>query len=612
MSLKNNPIINANNLFHELTRVINLNLRKCLLNEIPANLSSAIRLTTLDISENKILSSSIKVLPPDVIYLTLDNNPLESLGDSIEHMKKLNTLSTRGCGLKDLPTFLCKFKRLEKLFVSHNCLKHLPDALNNTVLNIVDISFNPLNTLDSLCVLQRLRILRANGCRLHMFPKELLYLDQLTELSLHWNGIHSLPDDMQHSNLTKLFLYGNSIKTVPNAISSLKYLRILELNDMMEFPQGVLHTASLVEFFILGCQDTDNQLMLPNSWKSMKNLQRLKCYQSCHFLSLGSLRKLIEVEIRGTIDAIPSEVTRSKFLKKLHTNSVFVKSAFSPPSIQNKLLKTLNIHNYKLSYFPDTFVEMKRLEELCIRLTNLKTFPEELSTNLKKLKIFEISANDLTTLATVWRCRRLVDLNVSEVPLEAWSPVFPQLPNITKLSISGCRLFSFPSALQQLVKLEELNISNNHVRDLPTEWHSRFLKVLNVADNSLGSGSTLDVISQLSSVHTLNLSRNTLDKFPLAIQSLKYLKDLDISDNPVGMIPKTLQNLQSLEIFKGSACELHKFPRFLLKLKQIKCIELNRNRIKKLPSRCRSFPLKRLSLSDNKGLQMTSDALSGV
>ena len=143
---------------------------------------------------------------------------------------------------------------------------------------------------------------------------------------------------------------------------------------------------------------------------------------------------------------------------------------------------------------------------------------------------------------------------MSEIPLEAWCPILPQLPNITKLSISGCRLFSFPTALQLLCKLEELNISNNHIRDLPTEWHSRFLKVLNVADNSIGSGSTSTVISQLSSVHTLNLSGNSFDKFPSAIQSLKYLRDLDISKNPCGCFSQDiaessiLRNIQRVSL----------------------------------------------------------------
>ena len=166
--------------------------------------------------------------------------------------------------------------------------------------------------------------------------------------------------------------------------------------------------------------------------------------------------------------------------------------------------------------------------------------------------------------------------------------------------------------MQILCKLEELNISNNHIRDLPTEWHSRFLKVLLVADNLLGSGSTLNLLSQFWSVHTLDLSGNKLDKFPHTIQSLKYLRVLDMSNNPLGVFPETLQNLQTLEKFKGSSCGLHNFPNFLLKLQQIKWIELNRNRIEKIPKMWSELPLQILSLSDNKGLQMTSDALSGV
>ena len=577
LSLKNNPIMNADHLIHELPCAVYLNLQKCLLTVMPANLSSALRLTALDVSDNSI--EAITIIPQNLIYLSLDNNPLGFLSNSIQHMKRLNTLSARWCGLKELPSFLCKQNRLETLFVSHNCLTHLPHTLNNTILSTVDISYNPLHTLDSLCVPKRLRILRADACCLHIFPKEVLYSHKLTELRLEWNGVRSLPNDMVHFNLTKLTLYGNAIKVIPNAIHGLKYLRTLYLNEMTEFPEAVLHLSTLVYFFVLGCPHVDYHIMLPSSWESMINLQKLICWYSCHFLSVGSLGKLMELAIDGSKDAIPSDVANNKFLKKLYLAPFFVASNYSPPPIKDILLKSLNIRNYKLLYFPNTFREKKRLEELRICRTNLKAFPEELSANLKKLKTLEVRLNDILALPKVWSCRRLADLNLSEVPLEAWCPILPQLPNITKLSISGCRLFSFPSALQLLCKLEELNISNNHIKDLPTEWHNRFLKVLSVANNSLGSGSTLTMISQLSCVHTLNLSGNNLDKFPSAIHSLKYLRDLDISDNPVGTFPKTLQRLQSLEIFKGSACELHKFPRFLLKLLRIKNIELNGNRI---------------------------------
>ena len=574
LSLKNNPLMNIDNLFHELQSAVNLNLQNCLLEEIPGNISSAVRLTTFDISDNKIKSSGIKTLPSNVINLTLDNNPLGLLSDSIQQLKKLNTLSARLCCLKDLPTFLCNLERLEKLFVSDNCLKYLPDALNNTILNTIDISYNPLHTLDSLCVLKRLRILRADACRLHRFPEKVLYLPKLTELSIKWNGIRSLPDDMQHSNLTQLLMYGNTVKTLPSTMSSLKYLRTLSLTEMKEFPQAVLHLSSLADFHIAGCHGTDTHVMLPGSWKSISNLHRLVCYYSCHFLSVGSLEKLTELTIDSSKDAIPSDVSQIKFLKKLLISFYFAGANDPPPSIQNTLLKILDINYYKLVYIPDTFIEMRRLEELRIGHTILKTFPDELSTNLKKLKILVINGNSLAALPKVWRCRRLADLNVSGVPLEAWSLIFPQLPHIAKLSITGCRLFSFPSALTMLSKLEELDISNNYIRHLPTKWGSKFLKVLDMADNSLGSESTLDAISQLSWIQTLNLSGNNLDKFPLAIQQLKCIRKLDISNNPGVTFPGSLQNLQTLEIFNGSTCELNSFPRFLLKLPKIKRIEL--------------------------------------
>ena len=133
-----------------------------------------------------------------------------------------------------------------------------------------------------------------------------------------------------------------------------------------------------------------------------------------------------------------------------------------------------------------------------------------------------------------------------------------------------------------------------------------------MADNSLGSGSTLNVVSNLCSLQTLNLSGNSLDTFPPTIQDLKHLRNLILTNNSLQEIPESMQTIQTLETFTASACGLSKFPSFLLRLQKIRVINLGGNKIKHIPNVWASASLVELDLANNKELQISSDALAGV
>ena len=610
LSLKNNPLEKVDSLLDDLHYIVDLHLNNCLITDIPRSFSSLVRMSELDISDNNITSTNINELPPNLTSLTLDNNPLGTLPDCVQHLTKLNRLSLSSCSLKELPTFIGCLKRLEKLFLDHNCLGHLPVELKSTMLNTLFVDWNPLNSLDSVQEQKHLHFISAAACGLQEFPVVAFGLQNLTSLNLGFNSIQFLPDDILHCNLTELGMIGNAIKTLPNTISNFKNLRVLWLNDTDEFPQAILQISSLVELYINGHEE--NHVMLPISWQRMTNLHKLNCTWSCHFQSIGSLSKLQDLDISKTKDAIPMVVSQCKFLKSIHISYFYVKSDYSPPTFQNVLLKTLNIRSYKLTQLPSTLTQLTRLEELRIHQTNLKIFPDELSTRLKKLQILELSGNALATLPTKWVCLRLTDLDVSQISLDSWYPVLSQFPNITKLALSQCSIFAFPVVVLQLNKLQELNISNNHITDLPNEWHSTRLKVLNMADNSLGRGSTLNVLSNLPSLQTLDLSGNSLGAFPTVFQDLKYLRHLNLSNNALEEFPDSMQMIQTLETFAASACSISNFPSFLLKLRKIKAIKLDGNKIKYIPNDWESVSLQTLDLANNKELYISSDTLAGV
>ena len=607
LSLKRNPLIKIGNSLSELKCIVSLVLNSCLLTEIPAYLSSFSTVTNLDLSDNNITSSSNFVLPSSLTDLSLADNPLAEVPQSIQNITKINKLSLHSCSLKELPTFIGALQHLEHLNISNNCLQQLPIEVSNTMLTTLTIYDNPLECLDSLQGLKRLRKLDACACKLRMFPKLGTSVDTLTELKLWWNSILSIPDDIQLSNLTTLALNWSN-RAPPKAICNWTNLRTLYVRSMPYFPEVFLNLPYLFEFSVDA--GDDHFLILPFSWKNLRNLQKIRCSYGLNLASMGSLSKLSNVEIVCTKEDIPPEAIKSKFLKNLDVSHHSVKSKYTLPEIPSKLLQSLEVRSHKLT--AATLAEWKRLRELRVSITDIKGITEELSSCLKRLEVLDVGDSSTVTIPKLLCCHRLKCFNLTQAPFDVWSPILPRLLNLTDLKVSGSHLSTFPDILLELKQLNILNISNNDITDLPSEWSSTCLKHLNVADNSLNCASAYGAIVNLMVLETLNLSGNGLNKFPTSVLYLKYLRSLDMSDNPLSEFPMSMQAIQTLEIFKGSACKLHEFPMFLLKLRKIRSIELDGNMIKAIPSGWIMPSLKDLSLDNNKGLQISSHTLSGA
>ena len=392
-------------------------------------------------------------------------------------------------------------------------------------------------------------------------------------------------------------------------MADLKNLHTLQVAKTQDFPELLLRMPNLSKLKI--GVDYRTLIMLPKSWGDLRNLQNLSCSSVLNLLSIGSLSRLQVLDIHDSKETIPTGAIQSKFIKSLHISSIFYKK-HTLPKIQSVRLESLTFRGYKLQYLPNILVRFTRLRELHIPDSNLKHFPEELSRTLRKLEVLDIGKNSLMTLPDVWCCRRLRELNLQQAPNDSFTPVIEQLTCLTFLNVSECRLFTFPSALMHLAKLRELDISNNYITDLPSEWNNHCLEFLNMADNSLGRGSSLDPIAKLCSLEILDLSGNDLNKFPTTIQCLKFLSSLNVSNNPIKEFPVFMGNIQTLKIFKCSACELHEIPRFLLQLQKIKTIELDKNKIKRIPEGWNLPTLETLKMSNNMGLQIPSGALLGI
>ena len=144
----------------------------------------------------------------------VDGNEL----NGIEKGKKLKCVQFQECTLNKIPAVLLEHSELEGLhFVDCNFLRKL-----NSNGKVVDDSFESLTHLKNL----RKLVVEGKTNKLSYFPQSLSKLTTLEELHL----------------------IGHEIRDLPDSISCLEYLQVLDLStcSLSAFPDAVCELASLV------------------------------------------------------------------------------------------------------------------------------------------------------------------------------------------------------------------------------------------------------------------------------------------------------------------------------------------------------------------------------
>ncbi|GAA5812552.1 hypothetical protein MFLAVUS_006009 [Mucor flavus] len=180
---------------------------------------------------------------------------------------------------------------------------------------------------------------------------------------------------------------------------------------------------------------------------------------------------------------------------------------FLPAQIQQFVyLRSLNITSNELTEIPKEIYQLKQLQVLSVSQNQIKVLPEEMPVMLPDLVTLRVAANLIDTLPTclhLWKKMRHLQLG----------SVY-----------GGNRLVQLPDTLADMPALEELDVSYNQLRSLPTD---------------------LDIPTLIS----LNASHNQLDFIPKSIANCHLLKSLNVSKNHLTSLPADLVNLRKLELF---------------------------------------------------------------
>nr|XP_049574672.1 PH domain leucine-rich repeat-containing protein phosphatase 2 [Syngnathus scovelli] len=453
----------------------------------------------------------------DVTHLNLRHNFMSLLGPG---------------GLLHLP----RFSQLKSLNLSHNRLGVFPECVCE-ILSLTELclSCNNLHTVPvQIGNLQSLQTLSLDGNHLSSLPAELGGLSQLSSLGLSFNDFNHIPPVLERlSAVDKLSMAGNRVMCLEVCallrMSHLKHID-LRLNGLRcvksESPEAVTQLTHL---------DLRDNCLDSLDLTSICSLETLLCQRN-------QLRAL-------TIDGFA--------LRMLHAGSNRL-SAVSVYPVPNQLTY-LDLSQNILEHLPDWVCDCRNMEMLDVTHNLLTELPCRLLNSLS-LKTLLAGNNHL---------HRLPDL-LDHIPLEVLDlqhnklgelpeSLFFKALNLKHLNASANNLESIPPSGQSddsLSTLQELYLTRNNLNEncgaLLVGHHN--LRVLHMAYNQMLSFPA-SKLSKLELLEELNLSGNKLKSIPSTVSSCKKLHTLIAHSNYINVFPEIL-NLPEIKLVDLSCNEL--------------------------------------------------------
>ncbi|KAI8146549.1 hypothetical protein BJV82DRAFT_598922 [Fennellomyces sp. T-0311] len=158
-------------------------------------------------------------------------------------------------------------------------------------------------------------------------------------------------------------------------------------------------------------------------------------------------------------------------------------------------------------------------------------------------------------------CGGSVDKSMQEINLSARRLVnlscnIGLLTMIRKLDLSHNKLTHLPDAIGYLDNLEQLLLSHNDLQDIPdTTSYLTKLTELDLSHNRLSDLSPcFRVVSK--KLHTLHASNNHISQLSFHIVNMTHLASLDLSDNPIQVLPAEIAQLPYLRRLQLDRCPL--------------------------------------------------------
>ena len=394
-----------------------------LINEAILNNAKILHLNNLGLGLARI-PDSLELLV-DLKTLSLNNNELNFLPNSLQKLKNLQCIDVSGNNLYNLPDWIGSLNNLKEIILSDNLLTSLPKSLISLkFLKLLHINNNAFNDLPEwFGELQQLENLDISENKITIWPDSMGKLKNLKFMVLTGNDLKKLPEWIGNvKKLRKLILTRNNLNNLPESLRQLKYLRLLYIDDnqITTIPNWIGELTQLREFII-----SDNELTdLPESFSELRNLETLIMHSN-KFKSLPeSIRSLSQLKnlnlFSNKLESIPEWIGDLISLEDFAFGNNPIVSVPDSLGLCTKLefldmgdhaggcplikvpecvrnlhkLKVFIAHSCKLKSLPDWISELSNLIEISVRENEIENLPSSL-TDLKYLKNLVVEANPL-------------------------------------------------------------------------------------------------------------------------------------------------------------------------------------------------------------------------
>ncbi|KAM3875805.1 PH domain leucine-rich repeat-containing protein phosphatase 1-like [Diretmus argenteus] len=436
----------------------------------------------------------------DLTHLNLKHNfmsPQKGLA-ALTRFCKLRSLSLSNNALCEFPVALCDIASLTELNLSGNRLSSLPAALGS---------------------MHNLQTLLLDGNLLSSLPVELGSLECLTYLGLSFNCFSCISPVLEKlRGMERLCLAGNQLSVLDMA--ALQWLPARHIDLRLNWLQRVTvgEAGQLVHIVQLDVRDAGLEEL---DVRPLSKLELLRCDRN----SLSLLR------------------VSGHMLKGLHAADNELQQLEVFPVPEN--LNVLDLSRNKLDRVPDWVCDSSSLEVLDINHNSVTELPIRLlcSGSLRKLLV---GWNALCQLAERLERSQLEVLDVQHNHLtELPHNLFIKAQSLRYLNVSANKLESLPPASlseESFSSLEELYLTNNSLTDkcVPLLTGHGHLRVLHLAYNQLQTF-TASKLARLEQLEELDLSGNRLRAVPTTILSCQRMHTLSAHSNCISVFPEVLQ-----------------------------------------------------------------------
>ncbi|CAL8331527.1 unnamed protein product [Merluccius merluccius] len=201
----------------------------------------------------------------------------------------------------------------------------------------------------------------------------------------------------------------------------------------------------------------------------------------------------------------------------------------------------------------ENFSGLVQLEMLDLSQNELTQVPDDVFKPLSELKNLDLSSNHITNISKgsfsgLYQLERLYLYSNRIQSIQ--SDAFEGLEMLLELKLQKNLLTTLPSLRLPMLLL--LDLSYNKIPTLrPSDLQTPHIEALKMTSLGLMSLDE-ELLASFKNLHDLDISSNELTEVPVALKSLKWLINLNLSNNPFGVLKmdilQKLVGLQALDL----------------------------------------------------------------